>query len=315
MLLTHRLLMPVFSVLTLFCAGCMLSHDAGELESRRVSGRRVAETAGEYSFAGFARDHSPDYRRTLRAEHMTDDRFLVPSAKEQRVARAMVEEEARLVKQGGMMLYRWDGSASKPTKVDFVASPGALTVKYRASEELNCVDGQAHALLLVVYHLSDTAALEQLSGHEDGMRKLLEGERFDSSVKRVRKHYVQPGAKGELLFDRPEGGRFIAIVAGYAQPEVETSLYVTEYGVGRWETPGTTVWARNKYMFSPMPLDIHVSLGNSEMLAKNAGKMTGHLMKTQELLAEQVNYMTWSEILAERGWKPPAVIGFGDSID
>lgn len=312
-----RIVFPLIALgLSLLGSGCMVSHDADAVAERRVSGRLAGENRDDgVSFAGLRFDHNPDYRRTLRAHHLAGDRRLVPSAKEQRMARAMVEAEARLVRQGGMMLYRWDGSASKPSNVQFVESPGALTVKYRASEGLNSLDGKAHALQLVMYHLSDRAALDQLAGHEEGMRKLLEGERFDASVKRVRTHFVQPGAKGELLLDRPEGGRFVAIVAGFACPEAETSLYVTEYGIGRWETPGSTVWARNKFMFNPLPLEISVSLGRKEMAAKNVGQMTGHLMKTQELLASQVDYSVWSELTAQNGWKPLSVITTGDAID
>lgn len=307
MFLIRAILPPVCAVVCLAaCLGCAVRHDAGEVAGRRVSGARVDSSMGEYSFLGMHADRGPDWRRARRAEHLVGDPKLVPTAREQRIARAMAEEESRLVRQGGMMLYRWDGSASKPTKVDFVASPGALTIEYAASKKLNCVDGGSHALLLVVYHLSDKAAFDQLAVHEDGIRKLLEGERFDGSVKSVRKFNVQPGASGRLLFDRPEGGKYVAIAAGYANPEKESSIYVTEYGVGRWATPGADVWSRNTYMFSPQPLEISMRLGETEMAAKNCGKMLGKLEKTRDLTLEQVRYLTFREI---EGYGEP------DSVD
>lgn len=312
MFLTRLLVvMSLLCVVFTLCAGCSVRHDADELANRRVSGARVDPAVGEYSLLGLHRDHGADLARVRRAEHLAGDPKLVPSAREQRMARAMAEAEARLVRQGGMMLYRWDGSASKPTKVDFVASPGALTLNYAASEKLNRTDGESHALLLVVYHLSDRAAFDQLATHEDGIRKLLEGERFDDSVKRVRTFDVQPGARGQLLFDRPEGGKFVALVAGYARPSGETSVYVTEYGLGRWKMPGKTIFERDQYLFSPQPLTIEVRLGQCEMAAKNSGKMLGMLQNTQDMTFEQVQHILYSEL----GWGTGKLSLPSDSID
>lgn len=214
------------------------------------------------------------------------------------MAHAMAGAEMRLVRDGYLQLYSWDGSASNPSKVDFVASSKALTLEYRASEKLNCVDDRAHALQLVIYHLSDREELDRLSTDEGGMRALLEGGYFDKSVKHVRIFNVQPGAKGQLIIDRPDGGRFIAVVAGYAQPDREASLYVTEYGIGRWITKGEKEGSRSKFMFKPMPLTINVSLGDTEMAARNAGRMLGELYRTQDLLPAQVDEL----ILDELGW-------------
>lgn len=301
----HLLLFLPMFLLSATCSGCMVSQDADAVSERRVSGRLGGITdvdepeVGEHVFAGMRRDHSPDWKRTLRAEHLVEAKHLAPTAKEQRMARARVDAEARLVREGGLMMYRWDGSASKPSEVEFVASPGALTIDFKATESLNSVDGRAHALLLVVYHLTDLAALDNLARHEDGMRKLLEGNRFDGSVRGVRTHFVQPGGEGKLSINRPDGGRYVAIVAGYGHPEAETSLYVTEYGIGRWEMLGEGVLSHPKMMFMPLPLEIKVGLGESEMAAKNVGKLTPHLDKTRDLLDTQVQHLVRSEILGD----------------
>lgn len=297
----HLIGCAVFLSAAAFCCGCV-AHDADEVKYRRVSAQRVDPSVGEYSFLGLHRDHSPDILRSKRAEHLLDDPKNHPSIKERRAARAMAEAEFELVRKGGLMLASWDGSASKPSAVEYVESPGALTINYQASEQLNAIDGDANALLLVVYHLSDRAALDQLAGHEDGMRKLLEGERFDDSVKRVRTHHVQPGAKGQLLFDRPKGGKFVAIVAGYAKPDSETSLYVAEYGLGRWQTIGETYLHRETTMFMPLPLDINMHLGKHELAAKKSAKWLGHYGKSQELIDSQL----------VRYFRNAASVGMGD---
>lgn len=308
-------LFPLLALALGCVAGCGVGHDAGALSERRVGGERVQPAVGEYSLFGLHRDRGPDERRALRAEHLTVDRKTRPTVREQRIARTMAEAEERLVRQGGMMPYRWDGTASKPTAVKFVASPGALTLEYRASKKLNGNGEREEPFPLVIYHLSDLAALNQLSGHEDGIRKLLEGERFDESVKRVRTVCIEPGSEGKLLFDRPEGGRYVAIVAGFSRPDRKTSLYVTEYGIGHWERPANpkSFYNRNTDMFAPMPLTISMSLSASEMTAKHAGKMFGHLQKTRDLQAREVQYMTFLEYM--QLFRLPESAVYDDSVD
>lgn len=295
MLLTRILF---FALIAAALSGCGVTYDADAVARRRVGGQRVEPAVGEYSFLGFHRDNSADRARVRRAAHLSGDPKLEPSAREQRRAKSLALAEAQLIEDGGLMLYRWDGSANRPSQVEYVAMPGALTVNYHASKQLNCVDGDAKALTLVIYHLSDRAALDQLSSHEDGMRRLLAGDRFDDAVKGMRKFYAQPGSQGQLLFDRPLGGKYVAIVAGYDCLDAEKTLYVTEYGLGMWKMRGEDILSNKKLMFQPLPLCIDVRLGAGEMAAKNGGRMLGKLMKAQELEAEQLRYLRIKEL----GW-------------
>lgn len=231
--------------------------------------------------------------RTARAGRLAVDPTVLPSPREQRAARALAMAEHSIITQdGGALLYRSDGSSSRAHNVSFVPAPGALTLDYRASDDLNLTDGVPHALRLVVYHLSDRAAFDQLSRHTEGMRKLLQGDDFDESVKSVRVHSVQPGTAGTLRVNRPEDGKFVAVVAGYAEPSAKTSLYVTEYGIGQWYAPGATPMHRRKTMYSPLPLRLAANLEPTSLVVRNTGRIYGATQKVHRLLAEQTRHLT-----------------------
>lgn len=236
---------------------------------------------------GLRLDDSRTASETARPEPETR-----PSPSEQRAARALALAEADIINRGGAVMYRPDGSASQPHSVKFPAAPGELTLEYAASERLNRFEESPHALLLVIYHLSDRAALDQLSAHENGMRKLLAGEYFDDSVKSARRHFVQPGAAGTLRLDRPEDGRFVAVAAGYAEPNKRTSLFVAEYGVGQWTTGGESVIHHKKKMYSPLPMRLFADLGENDMVVTNTGRIPGDLQKVHLLMARQTRYVT-----------------------
>ncbi len=188
-----------------------------------------------------------------------------PTVRELREAKAASMQEWDALMNGGLPLYRGDGSSSNINSVRFGASPGALTLDCYASPRLNFADGEPHALTLVVYHLSDRAAFDQLARHEEGIRKLLEGEYFDDSVVGVRRHDIQPGARVRLLEDRREGGRYVALVAGYGRLHARTSVHVAEYRLYRWNAAGESVFSRDKAMYSPYPMHLRALLDEEEM--------------------------------------------------
>lgn len=236
-------------------------------------------------------DPDPNNARTIRAAYRRDEPYTRPTPREQREARVMVLAEADLLAKGGIPTYRGDGSASNPSAVKFVSAPGALTLDYIASPQLNSIDELPHALRVVVYHLSDRAELDRLAEHEDGIRKLLEGEYFDEAVKGVRKHHIQPDSSGQLLIDRPEGGRYVAVVAGYDAPHAGSSVYVTEYSLGQWDMPGETLAHRSKDMFSPLPLHLQAALGDVGMAVQDTGRIFGNMKRVTNLNRQQARHV------------------------
>ncbi len=187
-----------------------------------------------------------------------------PSYAEIRKAKAEAQVAAEAKAAGGDLLKAPDGSSSNPNEVKFVAAPGALAMRIDASQDLNKIDGLPHALVLVIYQLSDRTAFDQLAANPDGIRKLLEGAAFDVSVKSVRQIYIQPGMHSTLALERPEDGKYVAMVAGYNHPTVSSSIFTTSYGLGNY-TKKNGLLARSQTIYCPRPLNLIVNLGPSNL--------------------------------------------------
>ncbi|MCD8140234.1 MAG: type VI secretion lipoprotein TssJ [Planctomycetaceae bacterium] len=286
-------------------AALVLAALSGCVRVDESAGRPAGRLAAAQALAREGDDLNPD--RAIRARRMASrgDPRLVPSPRDQRQARAMVQAQADMFAGGeGYYSYGFDGSASQPDKVTYPAQPGALRIDYEASPDLNTVDGDAHAIALVIYHLSDTAAFDGLAGTAPGLRKLLEGERFDSSVKGVDRQWIQPGTANQLLVNRYEDGRHVALVAGYALPSAGVAVFTTEYGLGQWKKAGKSVWDRREVMFRPLPLHLSVCLGPDAMAVRNTGLIHDGLKEVHQLMAEHVRYLTYEDTFVPVLWNP-----------
>lgn len=212
-------------------------------------------------------------------------RALQPTYREQRQARAMVdaldENKKALGLVGADFMLRNDGTASKAHQVQFVASPGALTLDITASPLLNLFDNAPHALRLVVYHLSDAAALEQLAATNDGMIKLLQGERFDESVRGIRVLEIQPGQECRVRIDRAENGRYVGLAAGYHQLERGCNVTAVSYPVSQFvQQTNNLLTKRKTAMFSPQPLHLRIRLDQSSMSVMHSDAEALHVAET-----------------------------------
>ncbi len=232
--------------------------------------QRQCEEADKSGFLTFRPSDRLDTERAVRAVRMADDPRSRPSYREQRQARAAVmaaeNNKKELAKIGASAVLTNGGASSKADQVKFVAAARALTLEISASENLNFADGASHALTVVVYHLSDRSAIDQLASTPDGMRKLLEGEPFDASVRAIRRLDIQPCQKGTVIIDRAENGRFAALVAGYHQPNSVNGYYAESYPIGQFVQQVDNVLLKSKMlMYTPMPLTLRVNLGDTAM--------------------------------------------------
>lgn len=238
-----------------------------------------------------------------RARRLAGDPGLKPSIREQRTARALAVAQADMFATGQHnVTYGYDGSSSQIDKVRYIAQQGALRIDYEAAPSLNSVDGVPHALVLVVYHLSHTAAFDQLTRTEPGLRRLLSAETFDPSVKGVEQHFIQPGTDAKLLFNRCDEGRFVALVAGYALPKSSTSVFVSEYGLGRWTSPGQSSTEKRHYMYRPLPMHLAVRLDADSMSVRNTGLIHDSQQKLAQLMSRQMRYFTYDQTFS-----PPVI--------
>jgi type VI secretion system VasD/TssJ family lipoprotein len=101
---------------------------------------------------------------------------------------------------------------------------GAVRIHLKADPRLNLFDATPHALLLCVYYLRDPNGFNQMLDEPEGMSKLLECSRFDPSVTNTKKISIQPRGEVAELLDRPEGAKYVGLVAGYANLRKENSV-------------------------------------------------------------------------------------------
>ena len=125
----------------------------------------------------------------------------------------------------------WSCAAKQLPPPESAYEEGAIKVHVKADHQLNLSDGKAHTLLVCVYQLKDPNALNQLSGDEDGLYRLLECGLFDASVAGAKRLIVQPGQDTIFNLDRAEGARFVAVAAGYYLLEKERVVRLYEIPV------------------------------------------------------------------------------------
>ncbi|MCM0082088.1 type VI secretion system lipoprotein TssJ [Geomonas sp. Red32] len=94
----------------------------------------------------------------------------------------------------------------------------------KADPQLNLFNKIPHTVLLCVYLLRDPYTINQLQEERDGLQKLLDCGRFDSSILHARRLVLQPGQELDQAIDRPEDARFVSVVGGYFNARKDQSV-------------------------------------------------------------------------------------------
>jgi len=102
----------------------------------------------------------------------------------------------------------------------------AIMINYSSSKDLNLYDNEAHVTPLVVYQLNDINAFNTLKKDKDGIIKLLSADKFDKSVMSVSKFFIRPNSKKQIFLDRASGAKWVCLVAGYYDMQVEKSTLI-----------------------------------------------------------------------------------------
>lgn len=126
-------------------------------------------------------------------------------------------------------------TASAPPQAAYVPPPptewhfekDGIRLHFRSDPQLNLFQGDSHTLLICLYTLKDPNVFNQLVDEKEGLTKLLECGRFDSSVASSKRWVMQPGQELKETMDRAEGARYVGLVAGYysLQKEKMVRLY------------------------------------------------------------------------------------------
>jgi type VI secretion system VasD/TssJ family lipoprotein len=102
-----------------------------------------------------------------------------------------------------------------PPPTEWRYEKDGIRLHLKGDPQLNLFQGEPHTLLVCLYNLSDPNAFNQLVGEREGLTKLLEGGRFDSSALSSKRMVIQPGQEVNEAVDRAEGAKYVALVAGY----------------------------------------------------------------------------------------------------
>ena len=138
----------------------------------------------------------------------------------------------------------------------------AIKLHFKADAELNLEEGTPHTLLVCVYQLKDPNAFNQLAEDNDGLYKLLDCELFDAAVATSKKLIVRPGQDKTFVFDRAEGAKYVAVVAGYYVLHKDRMIRLFDIPV---ITEKKGFFSRKKIQ-KPGPLNIELTLGPRQIL-------------------------------------------------
>jgi predicted component of type VI protein secretion system len=94
-------------------------------------------------------------------------------------------------------------------------APGAIRIGLIADQGLNVFGEGPTGLALCLYQLSDPNKLITLSQAKPGLLTLLACSPDLAGAVSAERLYVQPGQKSDLILDRLEKTRYLAVVAGY----------------------------------------------------------------------------------------------------
>ncbi len=155
------------------------------------------------------------------------------------------------------------GCASTLPPPKWMFERDAINLHIKSHSELNLKNEIPHTLLICVYQLKDPIAFERLASDTAGLYKLLECELFDASVVTSNKLFVHPDQSKNLMFDRAEGVKHVAFVAGYYTIEKERIVRLFDVPVVI-EKKGF-LWGEKKQ--KPGNLKINLFLGPKQILA------------------------------------------------
>jgi len=99
--------------------------------------------------------------------------------------------------------------------IQYTYKKEAIVLKVRSDSQLNLYRNEPHTLMLCLYQFSDPNSFNQLMDEKDGLQKLLDCSRFDSSVTSAKSFIVSPNAEKMEKIDRVEGTKYVGLIAGY----------------------------------------------------------------------------------------------------
>lgn len=107
----------------------------------------------------------------------------------------------------------------------------AVHLQIHTDTNLNLHEGKPHTLMICIYQLRRKTGFNSLAEEIDGRYKLLECRPFDATVADTKRLIIHPGDNLNLLMDRFEGARHLAIVAGYYLLQKKRIIRIVDFPV------------------------------------------------------------------------------------
>lgn len=150
----------------------------------------------------------------------------------------------------------------KVTKPEWKFAKESIRVHIRADQQLNLYNQKSHTLYVCFYQLSELNKFDQMTQDHNGIRKLLEGNLFDTSVAAVTSKTILAGENITVILDRAERAKYFAVVTGY-YAQLSNERMVRRHKI-QVETIRESFF-KQTYSCQPCPLDIILVLGPSQI--------------------------------------------------
>lgn len=145
------------------------------------------------------------------------------------------------------------GSQVSEGSQGFMRIENGINMRLKCDEKLNWHYEKPHALVLCAYQLKDLNGFRQTLEEKNGMAKLMECSRYDSSVNYVKRIVAQPGKEISVTMDLFEGTKNVAVIAGYYH-------FKKNQAVRSFELPLKGVFSRK-----PSGMDINLYLSSNDI--------------------------------------------------
>lgn len=155
--------------------------------------------------------------------------------------------------------------SSWPYGAEFAYKENAIRVHVNADPQLNRYNGSPRTLHVCIYQLRTPNDLNQLAFNRDGLYQLLDRNCSYSagSVAGARALTVHPGEENTYVYDRMEGAKYVAFVAGYFSLEKERILKMERIPVVLVEEKSG--WFSSQMVPTVPDLNVHINFGPEQI--------------------------------------------------
>ena len=130
-------------------------------------------------------------------------------------------------------------SSGRPAGAPYIK--GGVNFHLRGDRSLNLYQRSPHALVLCAYQLREVSAFNQMTEDGDGLARLMECGRFDSSVTYAKKLIVQPGQDMYEAMEKTDDSKYVALIAGFYNFQKRNAIKIITLpmkGVPLFRRPG-----------------------------------------------------------------------------